>query len=270
MRRFWRSPKGLLTIILLILIGLAAPHEGLAVVAPGLGSGVLVAALMDVVIIRWRKGLWEFPSGAVLTALIVAMVLSAQEPWYVTAFTCVVAIASKYVFRTRAANVFNPAAFGIVATFYVFDTGQSWWGALPEMPIAALAVILVTGVFITERVNKIPLVLAFLGAYYLLFTVTAFAGEPRRVAEIFIAPDLHAALFFAFVILTDPPTSPVKYPGQIVCGVLVALVSYATFEWVGAAYYLLAGVLAGNVWLFAATRTRRSISGTGRSALGTA
>ncbi len=48
--------------------------------------------------------------------------------------------------------------------------------------------------------------------------------------------------------LTDPPTSPVKYPDQLVCGVIVAVVSYAVFEWVGAAYYLLAGVLVGNLW----------------------
>ncbi len=55
-------------------------------------------------------------------------------------------------------------------------------------------------------------------------------------------------LFFAFIILTDPPTSPVKYADQIGCGVLVALVSYAFFEWAGVVYYLLASALAGNVW----------------------
>jgi len=48
--------------------------------------------------------------------------------------------------------------------------------------------------------------------------------------------------------LTDPPTSPVKYPGQLICGVIVAVVSFAIFEWLGVAYYLLAGVLAGNIW----------------------
>ena len=72
--------------------------------------------------------------------------------------------------------------------------------------------------------------------------------EPGRVAELFRAPDLHAALFFAFFILTGPPTLPVRYPDQVVCAVLVALVSFGIFEWVGAAYYLLAGVLVGNVW----------------------
>ena len=46
-------------------------------------------------------------------------------------------------------------------------------------------------------------------------------------------------MFFAFFILTDPPTSPVKYADQLVCGVIVAVASYAIFELVGAAYYLL-------------------------------
>ena len=104
------------------------------------------------------------------------------------------------------------------------------------------------GIFIVDRVNKMPLVLTFLGVYFLLFTVTAFVRDPRWVSEIFRAPDLEAVLFFAFIILTDPPTSPAKYPDQLICGTIVAVVSYVVFEWVGAVYYLLAGVLAGNVW----------------------
>ena len=86
------------------------------------------------------------------------------------------------------------------------------------------------------------------------------AGEPRQVAEVFRTPDLQAVLFFAFFILTDPPTSLVKYPDQLVCGVIVGVASYAVFELVGAAYYLLAGVLVGNVWEAwrrAHSRTRR-------------
>jgi len=227
---------------------MAVIGEGLAQAAPGLASAVAVAVLVDAPILRRRRKAWEFPSGAILTGLIVAMVLSPHEPWYVPACTSAIAIASKYLFRTRSANVFNPAALALVVTFYVFDTGQSWWGALPDVtPVIALPVLFATGVFITDRVNKIPLVLAFLGSYYLLFTVTAFLGDPRRIAEIFVTPDFQAVLFFAFFILTDPPTSPVKYPDQLVCGVLVAATSYAVFEWVGAAHFLLAGVLVGNV-----------------------
>lgn len=112
----------------------------------------------------------------------------------------------------------------------------------------ALVVLFATGVFITDRVNKLPLVLVFLGSYYLLFTASAFLGNPGHVVEIFRTPDLQEVLFFSFFILTDPPTSPAKYSDQLICGVIVAAVSFGFFEWVGAAYYLLAGVLVGNVW----------------------
>ncbi len=246
--RFIRTPKGLLLVILTLLIAIASMYDGWRVLAPGLGSAILAAAAVDGVILRWRRGRWEFPDGAILSAMLVAMVLSAQQPWHFTAITAVVAILSKYLFRSRAANVFNPAAFAMVATFYVFDTGQSWWGALPSAPLFAQLAVLVTGVFIADRVNKMPMVLAFLGVYYALFTATAFLGSPAGVSEVFRTPDAQAALFFAVFILTDPPTSPVRYPDQIICGTIVAIVSYAVFVWVGAAYYLLAGVLIGNVW----------------------
>ena len=246
--RFFQTPKGLLTVVLVILFALAAPHEGIKLMAPGLVSAIVVAAAIDLPILRKLHGEWEYPSGAVLTGMIVAMILTPHEHWYFAACTSAVAIASKYIARTRSANIFNPAALALVATFYVFNTGQSWWGALPEITPLALVVLVATGAFIADRVNKIPLVLVFLGVYFGLFTLTAFLSDPRRLAEIFRAPDLHAVLFFAFFILTDPPTSPVRYPDQIVCGVLVALASFAIFEWVGAAHYLLAGVLIGNIW----------------------
>jgi hypothetical protein len=62
------------------------------------------------------------------------------------------------------------------------------------------------------------------------------------------APDLHAALFFAFFMVTDPPTSPPKHRDQLVYGVIVAVVSLAVFELVHAVYFLLAGLLVANVW----------------------
>jgi Na+-translocating ferredoxin:NAD+ oxidoreductase RnfD subunit len=247
-RRFFKTPKGLLTIVLTILIALAAPHEGIRMVAPGLATAVVAAGLVDLLILKKRKKIWDFPSGAILTAMIVAMVLRAQEPWYVTTITSVAAVLSKYILRSRSANLFNPAALAIVTSFYVFHTGQSWWGALPEVTPIGQATLILTGVFMADRVNKMPLVLSFLGTYFLLFTLASFAGDPSRVAELFRAPDLQAVLFFAFIILTDPPTSPTKYPDQLMCGIITAAVSYAVFEWVGAVYYLLAGALVANVW----------------------
>ncbi len=248
MKRFFRTPKGLLLIVLLVLVAFAAFGSSVTIVAPGILAASIAAMLVDAPLLRWRDGAWSFPSGALLTGLLVAMVLSPHEPWYVAAVTAALGVASKYVFRTRSANVFNPAALALVATFYVFDTGQSWWGALPELPLLALTILFATGLYITQRVNKMPAVLTFLGVYYTLFTVTSFASDPGKVAELYRAPDLQAALFFAFFMVTDPPTSPPKARDQVVFGVITAVVSYAVFELVGAAYFLLAGLLVANMW----------------------
>ncbi|MDR2214543.1 MAG: RnfABCDGE type electron transport complex subunit D [Nevskiaceae bacterium] len=247
--RFFKTPKGLLTLLLLMLTFIAAPGEGVGVVALNMGASVLAAGIVDLIILRLRNGGWEYPGGAVLTAMIVVMVMRSQEPWAVPVVTSVVAVLSKYLLRTRQANVLNPAAFGLVLMFYLMPHGQSWWGALPEVSPPWLRVVLLAGGFyLANRVNKLPLVLSFLGAHFCLFTLTAFLGDARHVAEIFRSPDVDAALYFALVILTDPPTSPAKYAGQWIFGIIAAACSYAVFMVFGVAYFLLAGVLAGNAW----------------------
>jgi len=268
LNRFFRTPKGLLIVVLAILTVIASAGQGFARVVPGLAGAMIAAAILDAPILRFREGEWVFPDGAMLTGWIVALILSPHQPWYVAAVTAVVGVASKYAARVGNANVFNPAALALVATFYVFGTGQSWWGALPEITPLALTALFATGVFITRRVNKLPAVLAFLGCYYLLFTLTAFIGDPRRVAAIYRAPDLHAALFFAFFMVTDPPTSPPKPRDQLTFGAIVGVASFAFFELVGAAYFLLAGLLVGNAWEAARrwrARARRTIREAGAS-----
>jgi Na+-translocating ferredoxin:NAD+ oxidoreductase RnfD subunit len=109
-------------------------------------------------------------------------------------------------------------------------------------------ILMATGVYITNRVNKTPLVLTFFGTYFGLFTATAFVGDALTIAEIFRTPDVEMIFYFAFFILTDPPTSPPKYRDQVICGPIVAAVSYCVFKTTGLVYFPLAGVLAGNLW----------------------
>lgn len=248
-QRFVRTPKGWLLLLLAGLIGAANVALPARLAWPGLAAATAAAALVDLPLLRWRRRRWVFPDGAVLTGLLVGMLMSPHEPWYVGAVCSGAAVALKYVVRTPSANVFNPAALALVVASYAFDAGHSWWGALPDLtPASSLPLLFVSGGLITWRVNKAPLVLMFLGVYYALFTFAAFAGDPAHVAEVFIAPDLHAVLFFACFILTDPPTSPTRYRDQLIYGSLVAVAAYATYELMGVVYYLLAGVLVGNVW----------------------
>jgi Na+-translocating ferredoxin:NAD+ oxidoreductase RnfD subunit len=258
LRRFLQTPKG---VALLALLALGVVASGMAHGARAL-EVLLVAALtagaVDVAVLRIRRKRWVFPDGALITGLIVGMILTPATSFTIAAATSAIAIASKYVARVGTANVFNPAALALVVSFIAFKTGQDWWGALPEAGVGALLLVAASGIIVLQRVNKIPVALTFLGVYFALITAVSFVGNPVGVAELYRTPDLQAALFFAFFMVTDPPTCPPSYRDQLVYGCIVGAVSFAAFEWIGAAYWLLAGLLAGNVWEAARRARERS------------
>jgi Na+-translocating ferredoxin:NAD+ oxidoreductase RnfD subunit len=248
LKQFFRKPKGLLILIFAGLLALAAALGERSMVGPGLVAAVLAAAIVDAPILRYRDGKWSFPDGAVLTGLIVGMIIAPMEPWHVFAVTAVLGVVSKYLLRTRTANIFNPAALALIVSYHVFGSAQSWWGAMPEVTTWALVALVVAGVYITDRVNKMPLLLAFLGCYFALFTVSSFIGAPSHYVEIYRQPDLHAVLYFGFFMVTDPPTSPPRAKEQIIFGVITALGCYAFFQLIGLVYFLSAGLMVANAW----------------------
>lgn len=260
--RVLRTPKGLLLMGLGLMLLVAARYESMTQAWPAIADSLMVATAIDAPLARWRRGRWELPTGAWLTAGLVSLVLSPYETYTVAPWTTAIAVASKHVVRARGRHVFNPAAVGLVASFHVFHAAHTWWGALAEAPPAlGWTLLLAVGAFMADRVHRVPLVLSFLAVYFAAFTSTAFASDAARVAEVFQTPDVQAACFFGCFFLTDPPTSPASGRDQIACGALVAAAGYALFVTVGAAYYLLGGVLVGNAFVALRRRRRAALPG---------
>jgi Na+-translocating ferredoxin:NAD+ oxidoreductase RnfD subunit len=256
--RFLRTPKGLMLLILVGLLVLAVPSTAGNTV-PLLTAGALTAAVLDVLIVFALDGEWGFPSGALLTGLFIGALIDPFDRIEVVFVAAVAGIFAKHLLRLGGSHVFNPAALALVVSSVAFDSGQSWWGALPGLGSAGLGVVCVSGFYIARRINKLPMVVAFLALYFALFSIDA-VSNPASVAEVFRSPDLQAALFFAFFMLDDPPTSPVHYRDQVWFGALVAIASYVVFTRFGVVYFLLAGLLVGNV----AEAIRRVVAKHGR------
>lgn len=245
-RAFFRTPKGQLLALFAPITAVAVWQAGRSSVAVLL-TAVGIAAALDLPILRTREGEWTFPSGAILTGAIVGMILSPHEPLYVVAIASAIAILSKYLVRTGSANVFNPAALALLVVFMAFGAEESWWGALPDLPLASMLVA-AGGIYLAIRLNKLPSIVAFLLTYFAGFSIAAFFIDPSRVWEVYRTPDLQAVVFLASFMVTDPPTSPPKAREQVVYAVLCAGVTVGTYLWGGGAYFLLTGVLAGNMW----------------------
>ncbi|WCK54568.1 RnfABCDGE type electron transport complex subunit D [Aneurinibacillus sp. Ricciae_BoGa-3] len=243
---YLKTPKGYVLMVVLILSVIAGFGSNDFAGFKNVGIAVFTAVLLDVLFALRQNRKRIFPDGSVITGLIIGIILSPATPWYLTVVTSMFGIISKHLFKLKRKPIFNPAAFGLFAACFL-SAGQSWWAALPELPGWCIVFLLVGGFMITKRINKFPLVFAFLGVYFL---VVLFMGlfNVGDALDALRTPYVNSTLFLAFFMLTDPPTSPVTYKQQIIFGGLAALVAlfiYVQFQWLG---FLLLGLLAANVW----------------------
>ncbi|UOF92577.1 RnfABCDGE type electron transport complex subunit D [Fodinisporobacter ferrooxydans] len=246
-RKFLMTPKLYVMIVLIVMTAIAGMHAADRQGILNACAAIVTALLLDLLIGVLQKRNRLFSDGGVITGLIVALVLSSMTPWYICALTTGIAIVSKHVLKIKRKPILNPAAFGLLAAILLFSSGQSWWGAMSELPIWSIAFLLVGGFLVTSRVNKFPQAFSFLAVYFILLLLMGFlnfgqAGDALRT------PFINSALFMAFFMLTDPPTSPGKYKDQVVFGCITAIVGVAIFMMFGGLTYLFIGLLAANVW----------------------
>jgi Na+-translocating ferredoxin:NAD+ oxidoreductase RnfD subunit len=242
--------------IFAVLLAIAVPSAGGVALAPNLAAAIVPACLIDGIWLSISARRVRFPTSALLSALFVFSILSVDESWLVLAWTSAFAVLSKRILTTGREHIFNPAALALIWAPIAFGSGESWWGALGDAPWIWLIVLVAAGVFITDRLNKFPLVLTFLAVYFGFFSIASMSNA-HAVAEMFRDPFLQAALFLAFFMLTDPPTSPNRYVDQVCFGGLAALTAGVSQLLGAGQVYLLIGVLVPNAVLSVVRYARR-------------
>jgi Na+-translocating ferredoxin:NAD+ oxidoreductase RnfD subunit len=268
LRRFARSPKGHLLGYLSLLTLIALPDQPASRVGLAILTAGVAAIALDVASERLRHRRWIVPDGAAITALLCALILAPQAAWYLPPVAAAIAITSKHTIRVRwgqrRIHVLNPAAAGLLATLLVFPAGQSWWGALTNRPTIWILALITVGFIVDRHVAKLPQALAFLASYFGLFTTIAFTtmgggllSISGQLAEVYRPPFVNAALFFAFFMLTDPPTSPNREREQLRFGAIAGAIAVIAYLAIHTLAFPLAGLLTANLAL--AWQRRRAV-----------
>jgi ferredoxin-NADP reductase/Na+-translocating ferredoxin:NAD+ oxidoreductase RnfD subunit len=131
------------------------------------------------------------------------------------------AVASKYILAIRKKHIFNPAAIAVVLTAFGAGQSASWWvGATPLLPLVVLG-----GVLLARRIQRFQMIITFIVAALVASATFNLLTPGSQVLPSLQDMLLHSSLFFlAFVMLTEPMTSPVTLANQrwyaILAGVL--------------------------------------------------
>lgn len=176
-----------------------------------------------------------------ITALILSLIITpARTPrdFAFLVFAASLAMASKYILVFRKKHIFNPAAFAVVLTSWTMHHSASWWVGTPLIIIPTL----LGGLLVVRKLKRFSLVATFLFVSVALITLLGLihGAEPLvTVKQLLISSPL---LFFAFVMLTEPLTSPPTKILQTLYGALVGALSVYSVPEVA--------LLAGNIFSF--------------------
>lgn len=172
-----------------------------------------------------------------ITAFILALIITPMKSPSDTGtlifmgWAAILAMASKYIFAIRKKHVFNPAAFAVALTAIAIGESASWWVAtLPLLPFVAVG-----GLLLAKKIIRFDLILSFIVA---ACVSTFYFGLARGTAPFTIISQVFidsALVFFAFVMMTEPLTTPPDRPKRMLYGALTGLL-FAPAMHIGSVY----------------------------------
>ena len=198
---------------------------------------------------------WKVPTNIeslYITALILVFIItplkSFSDPsFYILAgWASIIAMASKYILAIRKKHIFNPAAIAVVITAFVLGQSASWWIGTAWMFIP----VLVGGLLLTRKLIRTDLVVSFLIVSILLVIFFHFSD----LTSIWIAGERFLlsspAFFFAFLMLTEPLTTPPTKVLRIIYGAMVGLLFVPAVH-IGSFYFTPElALIIGNIFVY--------------------
>jgi len=195
-----------------------------------------------------------------ITALILTLIiqppalnaLSAAMPLLIWA--SIWAMASKYIFAFGKKHLFNPAAFGVAVTATTLSAPATWWvgGNLPLLPF-----VLVGGILVVRKIRRGDLVIPFFIVSLLAIILFSLPQPPITTLHQVL---VHTPLFFfAFVMLTEPLTTPPTRTARALYGGAVGFL-FAPMVHIASVYSTPElALLIGNLFSYLVSSKRRYV-----------
>lgn len=262
--KYSRSMHYVAIVVLLLVAAVANIGRGFPV---NLAIAVFTAALLDVAIKKfWLKRNPSVPVSAIITGLIIGTV-SINSPLFGVLIATVLAIGSKFIIRWKGLHIFNPAVFGVVVSQVLFSQAAHspvahGGGQVVEgfgvggftVTLWLVPFLIIANYKARKLFTSIPNLITTALLFYLTGLVSLNSLNTQSVVGFLEA----LPYYFAFIIVSEPKTSPMIKKEQVVFGLAIATISVLPLIILGSYSHLgaLAALLLGNL-IFAAYRTRK-------------
>jgi ferredoxin-NADP reductase/Na+-translocating ferredoxin:NAD+ oxidoreductase RnfD subunit len=184
-----------------------------------------------------------------ITALILACILTPAvhaHDFPLLFFAGTLAIGSKYMFAIPNKHIFNPAAIAVVLTALWMQQSASWWVGTQYMA----PVVLLGGLLMVRKIRRFDMIYAFITSALVSVGVFAALNGHDLIHTIQTTILSTSLLFFAFVMVTEPLTSPHTKQLQVWFAVIVGFL-FAPQVHIGSLYFTPElALVVGNIFAF--------------------
>lgn len=240
---------------LILLLGVAVIFSFLGILNyPVINIFITVGVLLVVSWIANKVFAWVFNAptnveSVYITVLILALIITPIHGIAGVMFlgwAAVWGVASKYIFAIGKKHIFNPVAIAVVLTAFGFGQSASWWvGNAAMMPFVVAG-----GLLIVRKIRREDLVCSFFFAAFVtisFFTVIKGGDLWNTYQKVLLQSSL---FFLAFVMLTEPLTTPPTKRLQILYGGLVGILFAPQINFLGVYSTPELALVVGNVFSY--------------------
>lgn len=155
-------------------------------------------------------------TGSILSLIFTPRPLTEYQVFLPAVFAIAIfAMASKYLLSIEYKHIFNPVIIGAIVSSFVLKVSASWWIGSTVM----LPAVIFGGLLIVRKIRRADIAFSFIIAA-LLGTIL-YGAEPGFRMEIIKETLINSPLFFfAFVMITEPLTTPPTRDLRIIYGAL--------------------------------------------------
>lgn len=239
---------------LMVLLGVAIVYSFFGILAFNPISLIFSAIFLTAICFVTNKifaNVFHAPTNAesvYISALILALIISPIKSFSDLLFLFwagVLTMASKYILAINKKHIFNPVAIAVVLTAFGFSGSASWWvGTIYMLPFSLL------GLLIVRKIRRYDMVFYFLIASFVTMLGFSFVQGGNLLATIKQIMYSSPIFFFAFVMLTEPLTTPPKKSLQTMYGVLVGVLFAPQFHIGGFYTTPEISLVIGNIYSF--------------------
>jgi len=232
------------TIVLLLILAIIASLSRNAFPV-SLVIAILSASVFDLLLKRLYKKPLRFPFSAAITGAIIGSIAPFTASPLIVILASLVAILSKFLIRIKGFNIFNPATLGLLVSLALFSLGDEWWVAVSYNFLGFSIILTPLLILANYKAMKLRTSLSFLLVISILYSLTGFVNVPYT-SEGAISFLYSLPYYFAFIMVSEPKTSPYRSKEQIIFGISVAVLLFI-FMYYSIPYSFFISLLLGNL-----------------------